>query len=304
MPDPDSTYAGAAVRFAPSPNGRLHLGHAYSALFTQASARRLDARLLLRIEDIDLMRSRAEFVDGILEDLAWVGLTFEQPVRRQSEHFAVYGDALCELQAMDVVYPCFATRKDIAEAVARNAGHPSDPDGVPLYPGLYRGLSADERDRLIGDGVPHAWRLDMEKAAAMAKETSGGVLSFEEGGEGPDGETGKLQVRPEIWGDVVVARKDIKTSYHLAVVVDDALQGISHVTRGQDLFHATHIHRVLQVLLGLPEPVYLHHRLIRDDARRKLSKSDGDQSLKALRAAGVGADEIRQQLGFDAREPV
>ena len=282
------------VRFAPSPNGELHLGHAYSALYTQAKAQELGARLLVRIEDIDLVRSRQAFVDGILRDLAWLGLEWEGPVRRQSEHFQDYRDALARLDAMGVVYPCFATRQQIREAVAKRPGHPHDPDGTPLYPGLSKGLSTGQRAYLIESGASHAFRLDME--AAMARV--GGTLTFEELERGPDGESGRISVRPEMWGDVIVARKDVKTSYHLSVVVDDALQGVTDVTRGQDLFHATHIHRLLQVLLGLPEPRYHHHDLVRDEAGRRLSKSASDKSLRALRESGLTADDIRVQLGF------
>ncbi len=282
------------VRFAPSPNGRLHLGHAYSALFTQQVARDLKARLLLRIEDIDLARCQQRFVDGIYDDLGWIGLHWEKPVRRQSEHFAVYEDALSTLKRLGVVYPCFATRKEIAEAVAGDLEHPRDPDGAPLYPGISRDLACDEITALLESDVPHAWRLDVERAWNIA----GAELSFVELGSGPRGETGELEVIPQVWGDVVIARKDIKTSYHLSVVVDDALQGVSHVTRGQDLFYATYIHRLLQKLLSLPVPYYFHHPLVRDDAQRKLSKSAGDQSLAALRSAGVSAVEVRRMLGF------
>lgn len=297
MPVPD-TQAAAVVRFAPSPNGRLHLGHAYSALYSDEVARRLGARFLLRIEDIDLLRTREAYVDGILEDLAWLGLVWEQPVRRQSQHYADYAAALDRLKEMGVAYPCFATRRDIADAVAADPGHARDPDGAPVYPGLSKGLDRREVERRLAAGVSHAWRLDMAAAAALAQRKAGGPLRFTECAAGPDGETGVLPVEPGLWGDVVVARKDIQTSYHLAVVVDDALQGVSHVTRGQDLFHATHIHRVLQVLLDLPEPVYHHHRLIRDEAQRKLSKSAGDTSLKSLREAGASAQDIRLGLGF------
>lgn len=279
------------VRFAPSPNGELHLGHAYSALFTEARARALGARLLVRIEDIDLVRSRQEHVDAIFEDLAWLGLKWEVPVRRQSEHFNDYRDALARLDALGVLYPCFATRQQIRDAVAEVADHPSDPDGAPIYPGLSKGLSAVERDALIADGTPHALRLDVSRALRRVDEP----LTFEEHECPP---VGTVQADPALWGDVIIARKDVKTSYHLSVVVDDALQEVSDVTRGQDLFHATHVHRLLQVLLGLPEPRYHHHDLVRDDDGRRLSKSDKDKSLRALRNEGVTAEDIRRQLGF------
>ena len=283
-----------AVRFAPSPNGELHLGHAYSALFTRQKAIDLGARLLLRIEDIDLVRSRGEFVDAIYRDLAWLGLEWETPVRRQSEHFGDYRIALDNLDAMGLLYPCFATRQEIRAAVAGLPGHPSDPDGAPLYPGLSKRLSADERAERLAAGEPHALRLDMARAIDVA----GQGITFEEHERGPAGEHGTVIADPAQWGDVILARKDVKTSYHLAVVLDDALQDVSDVTRGQDLFYATHVHRLLQVLLDLPEPAYHHHDLVRDETGRRLSKSDKDQSLRVIRESGVTADEIRQRLGF------
>ena len=284
-----------AVRFAPSPNGELHLGHAYSALFTWRKAMDLGARFLLRIEDIDLVRSRGKFVDAIYRDLDWLGLEWETPVRRQSEHFADYRIALDQLDAMGLVYPCFATRQEIKTAVAGLPDHPKDPDGAPLYPGLSKRLSADERAARIEAGEPHALRLDM----ALAIDIAGHDITFEEHERGPAGERGTVPVGPALWGDVILARKDVKTSYHLSVVLDDTLQGITDVTRGQDLFYATHVHRLLQVLLELPEPAYHHHDLVCDDAGRRLSKSAKDQSLRALRESGVTADDIRGRLEFD-----
>ncbi len=280
-------------RFAPSPNGRLHLGHAFSALFAYEAAREMDARFLLRMEDIDVARCPQAFVDAALEDLAWLGLTWEEPVRRQSEHMADYALALDRLLEMGLLYPCFCSRLDIERA------HPPrrDPDGAPVYPGTCRRLSPDERARRLAEGAPHCLRLDLERALRHPGVTG---LTFCEENEGPNGETGILAARPDLWGDVILARKDIATSYHMAVVSDDALQGITHVTRGHDLFYATHIHRLLQALLGLPEPRYRHHRLIGDETGRKLAKSAGDLSLSALRAAGVTAADIRRQLGFAA----
>jgi len=282
-----------ALRFAPSPNGRLHLGHAFSALFSYEAARAMDARFLVRMEDIDTARCPQGFVDAALEDLAWLGLEGEQPVRRQSEHMNDYASALDRLGQMNLLYPCFCSRLDIERA------HPErrDPDGAPVYPGTCRRLSPDERARRLDAGEPHSLRLDLENVLTLP-DTSG--LSFHEEGTGPKGETGLLPVTPELWGDVILARKDIGTSYHIAVVSDDALQGITHVTRGHDLFYATHIHRLLQVLLGLPEPRYRHHRLIGDETGRKLAKSAGDSSLAALRKAGVMPSHIRRQLGFAA----
>ncbi len=277
------------LRFAPSPNGRLHLGHAFSALFAADMARRLDGRLLLRIEDIDWLRCKPAFTEQILEDLAWLGLEWELPVRLQSEHMAAYTTALDRLDRLRLLYPCFCTRKQLAE---RARGQ--DPDGAPLYAGTCRLLTGRERMRRMTAGEPYALRLDMRKTMVAA----GDDIQFTEDGEGAAGETGRLTIAPARWGDVVLARKDIGTSYHMAVVVDDAVQGITHVTRGQDLFYATDIHRMLQVLLELPAPVYRHHRLIGDDAGRKLSKSAKDRSLKSLREAGVSADDIRRAFGF------
>lgn len=285
-------------RFAPSPNGELHLGHAYSALFTAQAAAQAAGRLILRIEDIDFVRCRAELSDRAMDDLAWLGLRWEEPVRRQSAHMNSYRAALSRLNALGLVYPCFATRQEIRDAVADRPDHPRDPEGAPLYPGLYKHLAPHERRRLVAEGRPHALRLDMERAVAMARRKAGRAITFMEEGTGPAGEEGALAIRPERWGDVVLGRKDIGVSYHIAVVVDDADQGITHVTRGQDLFHATDIHRLLQVLLDLPEPVYRHHRLIGDETGRKLSKSAGDRSLRALREAGVTPEEIRAALGI------
>ena len=287
------------LRFAPSPNGHLHLGHAYSALFTYRRAREMGGRFLLRIEDIDVARCTQAFTGQVLDDLAWLGLSWEEPVRRQSDHFDEYFTAVEQLDSMGVLYPCFATRQEIRRAVEGIADHPVDPDGAPLYPGLSKNLAPGECEALIGQGRPHALRLDMDKAVELARGKNSGAITFQEIGSGPDGETGTLALDPKAWGDVIIARKDIRTSYHLSVVFDDALQGVTHVTRGQDLFHATPIHRLLQVLLDLPEPAYEHHGLIRDDAGRRLSKSAHDRSLLSLRAAGHTADDIREMVGFE-----
>jgi glutamyl-Q tRNA(Asp) synthetase len=283
-------------RFAPSPNGFLHLGHAYSALLNSDRARETGGRLLLRIEDIDATRCRPEYETAIYEDLAWLGIAWETPVRRQSEHLDAYRTALDRLSALGLVYPAFESRAEIARLVkAREADGPwpRDPDGVPLYPGAARSLSADERDRLIDTGAPYALRLDM---AAACRRAVG--LSWNELGEGPDGERGVVPARPEAWGDVIVARKKTPTSYHLSVVVDDALQDISEIVRGQDLFHATSVHRLLQVLLHLPEPVYRHHGLLRDERGRKLSKSTSSTGLRELRAGGATPAGIRRLVGL------
>jgi glutamyl-Q tRNA(Asp) synthetase len=281
-------------RFAPSPNGYLHLGHALSALLNFDMARAMGGRFLLRIEDIDATRCRPAFETAIYEDLAWLGLAWEQPVRRQSEHVAAYRDALERLTAMGLVYPSFESRAEIARMVAAlGATAPCDPDGAPLYPGIARALSAEERGRRLQAGDPYALRLDM--AGAVAKT---GPLQWQEHGAGPHGETGTVEAQPQAWGDVVIARKEVPTSYHLAVVVDDALQGITHVVRGQDLFWSTSVHRLLQRLLGLPAPVYHHHRLILDGDGRKLSKSTAATALRELRAQGATPADIRRLVGL------
>ena len=289
----------AVFRFAPSPNGALHLGHAFSALLTFDMARALNGRFLLRIEDIDVGRSRADFETQIYQDLAWLGIEWESPVRRQSEHFAFYRDALTRLEAMDLLFPCFASRKDIADAVAASgtSPYPHDPDGTPLYPGLGRALSGEEIAAKKLAGEPYALRIDIARAAAIAADKSGGPVSFLEFDD--RGEIREISVNPGRWGDAVIARKDVPTSYHLAVVLDDAFQAITHVTRGQDLLASTDVHRLLQILLDLPQPLYHHHRLIRDETGRKLAKSHEDKSLKSLRENGAQPDDIRKLVGLD-----
>jgi glutamyl-Q tRNA(Asp) synthetase len=283
-------------RFAPSPNGFLHLGHARSALLNSDLAQRSGGRLLLRIEDIDTTRCRPEYEQAIYDDLAWLGMAWEQPVRRQSEHLPLYRDAIERLMRDGLIYPAFETRADIARVVAekeKSGSWPRDPDGAPLYPGTGRHLLAEERERKIAAGEPYALRLDMAEAIART-----GPLCWMEEGQGPDGETGDVPARPEQWGDVILARKDTPTSYHLSVVVDDALQGVTHVVRGQDLFRATGVHRLLQKLLGLPQPVYRHHALVLDEAGRKLSKSTRSTALRELRAGGMTPDEVRRLVGI------
>jgi glutamyl-Q tRNA(Asp) synthetase len=276
----------------------LHLGHAYSALFTQAAARRLGGRLLLRIEDTDQTRCRRSFEQGIYEDLAWLGIEWEQPVRRQSEHLADYAAVLDRLKALGLIYTCFASRKEIAQAVVGMGGEVArDPDGSPLYPGLYRDADPEIVAARIADGEPHALRLDMGKAFARALEETGGPLTFDSFDE--TGHIGHVIAHPERWGDVLLASRDRPASYHLAVATDDAKQRVTHVTRGADLLAATDVHRLLQTLLGFPAPLYCHHRLILDASGRKLAKSDRDKSLGTLRTEGVSASALRQQLGFD-----
>jgi len=283
-------------RFAPSPNGYLHLGHAYSALLNFDRARRAGGRFLLRVEDIDTTRCKPEFETAIYEDLAWLGVTWETPVRRQSEHLADYREAIDKLSAQGLVYPSFESRAEIARLVAQreaNAPWPRDPDGAPLYPGAAKLLSPDERARLLESDAPSALRLDMAAACVRA-----GDLGWIEHGEGPGGETGRVAARPQAWGDVILTRKETPTSYHLSVVIDDALQGVTEVVRGEDLFWSTSVHRLLQQLLGLPEPAYRHHRLILDGEGRKLSKSTQATGLRELRAGGATPADIRRLVGL------
>jgi glutamyl-Q tRNA(Asp) synthetase len=239
------------LRFAPSPNGPLHLGHAYSALLNADMAREFGGRLLLRVEDIDAERCRGEFEQAIYEDLSWLGVSWHGPVRRQSEHFEDYAGAIAKLEAEGLLYPSFESRREFA------------------------------------------LRLAMDAAVARA-----GVLTWSETGAGPHGQTGVITAAPQMWGDVVLARRETPTSYHLAVVLDDALQGVTDVVRGQDLFWSTSIHRLLQTLLGLPEPAYHHHKLVLDDEGNKLSKSTRSTGLRELRAAGVSAPDVRRMIGL------
>jgi len=283
-------------RFAPSPNGYLHLGHAYSALLNFDLARQTGGRFLLRIEDIDPTRCKPEFETAIDRDLDWLGIAWEQPVRRQSRHLADYRDAIEKLSARGLVYPSFESRAEIARLVEQreaNARWPRDPDGAPLYPGTAKLLSREQRARRLQSGEPFALRLDMAAACAIA-----GDLTWIEHGEGPEGETGTVAARPEAWGDVILARRETPTSYHLAVVIDDALQGVTEAVRGRDLFWSTSVHRLLQALLGLPQPAYRHHRLVLDSAGQKLSKSTGSTGLRELRAGGASAAEIRRLTGL------
>src|SRR6185369_12104656 len=283
-------------RFAPSPNGHLHLGHALSALQNFDMARAAGGRLLLRMEDIDTARCRPEFEAAIVEDLSWLGIEWEQPVRRQSGHFDDYRLALAKLAAMRLTFPSFESRAEIAHMVSdRDVRErwPRDPDGVPLYPGAARQMKDPERQARIERGDAYAIRLDIEKATEWT-----GPLSWRETGAGPSGESGDIAAEPAAWGDVIVGRKETPTSYHLAVVIDDALQGVTHVVRGQDLFWSTSVHRVLQALLDLPAPSYHHHRLILDAEGKKLSKSTRATALRALRESGATAADIRRMVGL------
>jgi glutamyl-Q tRNA(Asp) synthetase len=285
-------------RFAPSPNGELHLGHAYSALLNQKLANTAGGRLLLRIEDIDTTRCTPQFEAGVFADLKWLGLGWEEPVRRQSEHFAEYEAVLDRLIRMELVYPAFMSRGDIrafiTDSEKRGRDWPRDPDGVPLYPPADKALPVKERKRRIAENAPFAWRMDVGAAVARV----GKDLAWTEFTDETLSATRSVEARPQYWGDVIVARRDIPTSYHLAVVTDDALQGVSHVVRGQDLFSATGVQRLLQELLGLPQPAYFHHRLILGPDGRKLSKSLGDTGLGRLRKAGASPDDIRRIIGL------
>ncbi len=282
------------TRFAPSPTGDLHLGHAYAAVFAHDAARATGGRFLVRMENLDQTRCEGRLEAGILTDLAWLGLAWDGPVRRQSECLGAYRAALDALIARGIVYPCFCTRGAIAREIAAMASAPQGPDG-PLYPGTCRHLSAAEREQRLAGGMSHALRLDVAAAIIGLEDPA---LGFQETGRGPAGETGPVTVKPALLGDIVLGRKDTGVSYHLAVVVDDADQGITLVTRGDDLFAATHVQRLLQVLLDLPVPRYRHHPLVRDSLGRRLAKRDRDQTLAALRAAGVAPGDIRRRLGL------
>ena len=276
-----------ATRFAPSPTGHLHRGHAFSALTAFDAARVAEGRFVLRIEDIDATRSRPEYEAAILEDLAWLGLTWEQPVRRQSEHLIDYHRAIDVLREKALVYRCFRTRKELD--IGRAPHELAVPfKGAPLPP--------DEEAARLERGEAFAWRLSLDAARGALGGFDG--LTFVEEGAGPDGETGLIAARPELAGDIVLARKDVGVAYHLAVVLDDALQGITHVIRGQDLFEAAHIQRLLQALLDLPTPTYRHHRLLTGPDGKRYAKRDKAQTLRELRAAGVTPAQLRAEMGL------
>ncbi len=276
------------TRFAPSPTGLLHTGHAFSALFAYESARRSEGPFILRIEDLDFTRCRPEFETALEEDLGWLGITWELPVRRQSDHLSDFAAAADSLQQQGLLYPCFCTRKDIQQEINAAGGAPHGPDG-PVYPGTCKHLSPAERDDRIAAGQSFALRLNLEKAIRI----TGSDLPWR------DLAKGWQTARPEIFGDIVLIRKDIGSSYHLAVVHDDAIQGVTRVTRGMDLFSATHIQRVLQSLLVLPTPVYHHHQLICDNNGKRLAKRDNAESLRSIRDRGITAEELRAKLFAD-----
>ncbi|MEP2981325.1 MAG: tRNA glutamyl-Q(34) synthetase GluQRS [Lentilitoribacter sp.] len=286
------------LRFAPSPNGYLHLGHAYSALLNQQVATQLDAELLLRMEDIDETRARAEYVAAIYEDLKWLGLSWPKPVMQQSQRFEAYHAKLEWLNEQELVYRAFLSRKQIREFAAKHKqdfGHDwsSDPDGAPLYPDLCKQQSRTLSDRRADDGEPFTWRLDMPKAISYINHD----LTWLE--YDLDFTKSVIKADPSVWGDVIIARKDTPTSYHLSVVLDDAAQNIDLVVRGMDLYHASSVHRLLQVLFDLPEPGYIHHKLILGEDGRKLSKSNHDTSIRSLRDdEGQTLSQVKQMLGF------
>ncbi|MEH6629943.1 MAG: tRNA glutamyl-Q(34) synthetase GluQRS [Halopseudomonas aestusnigri] len=275
----------AALRFAPSPSGFLHLGHAYSALFSRAQAQALNGRFLLRIEDIDTTRCRKHFEDAIYEDLNWLGIKWDEPVRIQSQHMDDYKKALKKLEDKNLIYPCFCTRKEIRTEIEQSGKAPHGPDGL-IYPGICKKLSANQRQDKINNGQVYALRLDMNKSIELA-----GSLFWH------DISAGRIKAAPEEFGDVVLARKDISTSYHLSVTVDDALQGITCITRGKDLFEATHIHRLLQALLELPVPNWHHHDLICDDEGNRLAKRYNALSIRELKEKGHTAKEVLAMAG-------
>ncbi len=280
------------TRFAPSPTGLLHRGHAFSALMAFEAARREGGRFLLRIEDIDAGRCRPQFEMAILEDLAWLGLAWEAPVRRQSEHLAEYGAAIGSFAARGLVYRCFRTRSEVLEEIGRA---PHAPEAAPFRGGA---LAEPDEGARLERGEPFAWRLSLE-AARRALGGTWDRLGFLEEGRGPGGEQGPIKANPEQAGDVILARKDLGVAYHLAVVVDDGLQGVTHVVRGEDLFEAAHIQVLLQALLGLPAPAYRHHPLLLRPDGKRFAKRDTAETLAGIRARGVSPQTLRRELGFD-----
>ncbi|KLN62360.1 glutamyl-tRNA synthetase [Kiloniella spongiae] len=273
-------------RFAPSPSGHLHLGHAYSALFSWTQAQKHNAQFILRIEDIDTTRCRKEYADAIYEDLSWLGLNWTKPPRIQSEHTEDYDQALIKLKEQDLLYPCFCTRKDIQNEVRQSNRAPHGPDGL-IYPGTCKNLSLSQREERIAQGESYALRLNM----ARARTLTGELYWLDE-------REGNIKATPEIFGDVVLARKDIHTSYHLSVTVDDALQNISCITRGTDLFEATHIHRLLQAVLKLPVPTWHHHELIHDEEGNRLAKRHNSLAIRELRGQGKSPEDIKEMVGI------
>jgi glutamyl-Q tRNA(Asp) synthetase len=279
------------TRFAPSPTGRLHKGHAFSALTAWAAAREAGGRFILRIEDIDPTRCRSELDAAILEDLEWLGLDWETPVRRQSEHLMDYASVVDVLNGRGLLYRCFRTRKEILDAIGDAPHGPTE----AVRPGPH---PPEEEARLLAEGRPFAWRLSLDRARAFLGKAAWETLAFLEKGAGPGGETGLIRAKPETAGDVVVARKDAGTAYHVAVTHDDDLQGVTHIIRGEDLFEATHIQVLIQTLMGWPAPVYRHHRLLTGTDGRRFAKRDGSVAVAQLRADGVRPEALRAELGF------
>ncbi|MBK18794.1 MAG: tRNA glutamyl-Q(34) synthetase GluQRS [Rhodospirillaceae bacterium] len=279
--------SGVVTRFAPSPTGYLHIGHAFSALFAYHKAKITEGRFILRIEDIDRTRCKPEFEDAILEDLSWLGIEWEEPVRRQSAHLDDYDKALDKLTELELIYPCFCTRGDIKAEIERAGGAPHGPEG-PVYPGTCRHLSTSEREKKTLEGEPFALRIDSAKATDLT-----GTLNWF------DQQSGQHAVELSAFGDVVLARKDIRTSYHLAVTVDDGLQGVTLITRGKDLADSTNIHRVLQSVLGYEMPTYHHHRILTDNTGKRFAKRDHSITLRALRKNGHSPEDIRRMVGLD-----
>jgi glutamyl-Q tRNA(Asp) synthetase len=274
------------TRFAPSPTGHLHLGHVYSASLAREAAKKSGGAFLLRIEDIDVGRCRSEYEQGIYEDLSWLGFNWEEPVRRQSDHLQDYAELVSRLHDRELLYPCFCTRKEIAAEIAHSTSAPHGPEGS-VYPGICRDMSADDQQRNYDKGKAYALRLNMVKAIAQFDLTA---LRFHEQ------DKGYIQCNPAPFGDIILARKDTPTSYHLSATFDDAIQGVNHIVRGQDLFPSTHIHRLIQALLGLPTPSYFHHGLISDGKGRRLSKRDKDATIKSLREHGYQPEDVRKMV--------
>lgn len=279
------------TRFAPSPTGRLHRGHAFAALTAWRAAREVGGRFLLRIEDIDPTRCKPAFEDAIVEDLTWLGLAWDGPVRRQSEHLADYAAVIAALDGRGLLYRCFRTRKDILDAIGDAPHGPVEAARPGPHP-------ADEEAALLAQGRAFAWRLSLDRAREALGEVAWQALAFVEEGLGPNGERGLIRVRPETAGDVILARKDVGAAYHVAVTHDDALQGVTHIVRGEDLFEATHVQVLIQTLMGWPTPVYRHHRLLVGPDGRRYAKRDRSVTLAELRVGGLDAGTLRAELGF------
>ena len=279
------------TRFAPSPTGRLHRGHAFAALTAWHAAREVGGRFLLRIEDIDPTRCKPAFEDAIVEDLTWLGLAWDGPVRRQSEHLADYAAVIAALDGRGLLYRCFRTRKDILDAIGDAPHGPVEAARPGPHP-------ADEEAALLAQGRAFAWRLSLDGAREALGDVAWQALAFLEEGLGPNGERGLIEVRPETAGDVILARKDVGAAYHVAVTHDDALQGVTHIVRGEDLFEATHVQVLIQTLMGWPTPVYRHHRLLVGPDGRRYAKRDRSVTLAELRAGGLDAGTLRAELGF------